>query len=515
MADDVRRFDMVERVVRDTRRDLADFRSTVLARLSTAGGGGGGEGSADHGYVATSQGTTSGTFADLATTGPSATCTVGASGEVLVFISAKIASPSDDGGEVAVAVSGATTVAADADRTILANAVDDVATYTIGAGTSYVHTGLNEGSTTFTMKYRRSTGSGTINFSDRQIVVIPIEDLAGQGPQGDTGPEGPQGPAGEDGEDGVTDHGALTGLADNDHPQYSLTTHDHDADYAALSHAHAAADTTSGTFAIGRIPTGTTSSTVSLGDHAHAGTYQPLDSDLTTIAGLTATTDNFIQSKSSAWASRTPTQVAADLVSPLSSSFYTQDDIDSAFADRATYLMSEYGLITASIHVDNVASTTANAISQYGITVYRVLVPASVTITGACCYIGTAGVTPGASGDSGFKLYTDAGAAAASHTTDYTIFTSTGWRSKDFTTPVVVGSSPTWYRIAMMHTCSTTPRFAMMTSAGAAFYNSHRSGSSHTRARFQSNGAATTFPASITPASYGANDAPIALVGLY
>lgn len=45
-----------------------------------------------------------------------------------------------------------------------------------------------------------------------------------------------------------------------------------------------------------------------------SGSYQPLDSDLTTIAGLTATTDNFIQSKSSAWASRTPTQVTADLI---------------------------------------------------------------------------------------------------------------------------------------------------------------------------------------------------------
>jgi hypothetical protein len=42
--------------------------------------------------------------------------------------------------------------------------------------------------------------------------------------------------------------------------------------------------------------------------------FQPKDSDLTTIAGLTATTDNFIQSKSSAWASRTPTQVTADLI---------------------------------------------------------------------------------------------------------------------------------------------------------------------------------------------------------
>jgi hypothetical protein len=40
---------------------------------------------------------------------------------------------------------------------------------------------------------------------------------------------------------------------------------------------------------------------------------QPLDSDLTTIAGLTATTDNFLVSVSSAWASRTPTQVRTTL----------------------------------------------------------------------------------------------------------------------------------------------------------------------------------------------------------
>lgn len=38
-----------------------------------------------------------------------------------------------------------------------------------------------------------------------------------------------------------------------------------------------------------------------------------IDSDLQTIAGLTATTDNFIQSSSSAWASRTPLQAAATL----------------------------------------------------------------------------------------------------------------------------------------------------------------------------------------------------------
>jgi hypothetical protein len=40
---------------------------------------------------------------------------------------------------------------------------------------------------------------------------------------------------------------------------------------------------------------------------------QPLDSDLTTIAGLTATTDNVIQSVGSAWASRTPAQLKSTL----------------------------------------------------------------------------------------------------------------------------------------------------------------------------------------------------------
>lgn len=40
---------------------------------------------------------------------------------------------------------------------------------------------------------------------------------------------------------------------------------------------------------------------------------QPLDTDLTTIAGLTATTDNFIVAVSSAWASRTPAQAKTTL----------------------------------------------------------------------------------------------------------------------------------------------------------------------------------------------------------
>lgn len=42
-------------------------------------------------------------------------------------------------------------------------------------------------------------------------------------------------------------------------------------------------------------------------------TVQGYDADLNTIAGLTATSGNFLQAASSAWASRTPTQAAVDL----------------------------------------------------------------------------------------------------------------------------------------------------------------------------------------------------------
>lgn len=44
---------------------------------------------------------------------------------------------------------------------------------------------------------------------------------------------------------------------------------------AAASHTHAAGDVTSATFAIARIPTGTSSTTVSLGNHTHAESLVP------------------------------------------------------------------------------------------------------------------------------------------------------------------------------------------------------------------------------------------------
>jgi len=56
--------------------------------------------------------------------------------------------------------------------------------------------------------------------------------------------------------------------------------------------------------------------------------YQPLDSDLTTIAGLTATAGNTIQSVGGAWASRTPSQVKATLAIAIGDVSGLQTELD-------------------------------------------------------------------------------------------------------------------------------------------------------------------------------------------
>jgi hypothetical protein len=56
-----------------------------------------------------------------------------------------------------------------------------------------------------------------------------------------------------------------------------------------------------------------------IADLAGASGLQPLDVDLTAIAGLTPTNDDIIQRKGGAWVNRTLTQLVTDLVAPLAS----------------------------------------------------------------------------------------------------------------------------------------------------------------------------------------------------
>lgn len=123
--------------------------------------------------VAASQGTSStAAYVDLATTGPSATLNVPASGEVTVDISADYSAggAAAQTGFMGVALSGANTVAASDARCARMTSLGAVG---VGATISnrFHFTGLNPGTTTFKAMFKTSTSTAT--FSNRTIIVDP------------------------------------------------------------------------------------------------------------------------------------------------------------------------------------------------------------------------------------------------------------------------------------------------------------------------------------------------------
>ena len=118
--------------------------------------------------VLTDQTTTSTTYADLATVGPTVTVTIGSSGQALVSVAAGIYTGSSIK-SVGVNITGATTRAPSVGGNTLRK---DDAPFTTKSNITYIETGLNPGSTTFTMKYNVS--GGTANFFDRILSVVPL-----------------------------------------------------------------------------------------------------------------------------------------------------------------------------------------------------------------------------------------------------------------------------------------------------------------------------------------------------
>ena len=121
--------------------------------------------------VATSQTTTSTSYADLATVGPAVTVVVGANGLALVSIAASLTNSNVGGYAImAFAVSGATTTAAQDKYGVFTNVPTAAAAQRLGA--TYLISGLTPGSTTFTCKYKVISNTGT--FDNRYIGVVPL-----------------------------------------------------------------------------------------------------------------------------------------------------------------------------------------------------------------------------------------------------------------------------------------------------------------------------------------------------
>lgn len=129
-----------------------------------------GEFATQYASVATGETTTSTTYADLTTVGPSVTLTVGASLLVKVSLRCRIANNTDTKYSAAgVVISGANTVAA---TTLLIHEAARASTLGAEFGASKIFALSATGSTTFKMQYAVEAGTGT--FTNREIIVEPV-----------------------------------------------------------------------------------------------------------------------------------------------------------------------------------------------------------------------------------------------------------------------------------------------------------------------------------------------------
>lgn len=123
--------------------------------------------------VATSESTTSLTYANLTTTTDYATVTVGASGMALVIIYATMTTANGAGiNSLSYEISGNNTSAAADTKALMYCSQNNPGTSAFGA--TFFETGLATGSTTFKLKYKTNNASYAATFANRRIAVIPF-----------------------------------------------------------------------------------------------------------------------------------------------------------------------------------------------------------------------------------------------------------------------------------------------------------------------------------------------------
>jgi hypothetical protein len=120
--------------------------------------------------VNTSESTTSTSFTDLTTTGPTVTTNTG--NQVIVFFAAEVTNnTASQAGRVAVDVSGSTTIAPDGNK-VLRLESSGTAEFQ-RASVIHLITGLTPGSNTFKLMYA-TVGASTASFNQRSITVLPM-----------------------------------------------------------------------------------------------------------------------------------------------------------------------------------------------------------------------------------------------------------------------------------------------------------------------------------------------------
>jgi hypothetical protein len=121
--------------------------------------------------VSTDQATSSTTYADLSTVGPSVTATTGVA--AIVMLGCWMTNSTGGARSImSYSMSGATTTAAQDLTGASVQITTSSSSCYVGSSRTYLHTGLTAGSTTFKAQYKVSAGTG--NFSNRTLSVLPL-----------------------------------------------------------------------------------------------------------------------------------------------------------------------------------------------------------------------------------------------------------------------------------------------------------------------------------------------------
>jgi hypothetical protein len=156
--------------IRDNLLETAPAKATAAGRIMvTTGANAIAERVISSATVTTQETTASTSFTDLATVGPTVTVTTGT--RALIMFGAQMSNNTTNSMvKCAVAVSGATTIAASDEHDVYMDGAP--ANQQSRAMASHLLTTLTAGSNTFKMQYK--VGSGTGTYLDRHLIVIPL-----------------------------------------------------------------------------------------------------------------------------------------------------------------------------------------------------------------------------------------------------------------------------------------------------------------------------------------------------
>jgi hypothetical protein len=127
----------------------------------------------DGGHISTGQDSTSDSYGDLSTPGPTVTLETGE--RVLIMLSAAMEPRSQNNmsGAMSVQVSGATSISPSDTHSVMLDVIV-TGSGNVRFGATHMIDNLNPGTNVFQAKYRSSGGGHTFRFYRRSLVVVPL-----------------------------------------------------------------------------------------------------------------------------------------------------------------------------------------------------------------------------------------------------------------------------------------------------------------------------------------------------